>query len=103
MGYGVSKPKNSKKDNPKQSKEPKNKKKFIKIGIGVFVLLLIMSALVLYTKNTTFKEFCDKYIFKKEIYENNLPTIQIDSVDNSHIYAIRQQHCDSGTEFFDII
>jgi len=87
MGCGVSKPKNSKKDNQKQEKKPKNKKRVIRISIGIFIVLLIIAAMLLYTKNDTFKGFCDRYIFKKEVYENNLPTIQIDSIDSSHIYA----------------
>ncbi|MCL2341743.1 MAG: DUF5711 family protein [Firmicutes bacterium] len=64
-----------------------DKKKVIKISAGIFILLLVMGTLLLYTKNDTFRGFFDRYVFRKEVYANNLPNIPIDEVDLSHIYA----------------
>lgn len=75
-------------DNKKVSKDRKiNKKKVVKTIIIIICILLIISASILYTKNEKFREILDKYVFRKEVYENNLPTIEIDSSKNISTYS----------------
>lgn len=74
--------------NENNSKDRKlNKKKIAKFIISLVCIGLIVSSIILYIKNERFREILDIYIFKKEVYENNLPTIKIDSNKNISTYA----------------
>ena len=64
-----------------------NKKKVVNTIIIIICILLIISAVVLYTTNEKYREILDRYVFRKEVYENNLPTIKIDSNKNISTYA----------------
>lgn len=64
-----------------------NKKKVVNIIIIIICILLIISAVVLYTTNEKCREILDRYVFRKEVYENNLHTIKIDSNKNISTYA----------------
>lgn len=71
-----------------KSIKPKiNKKKVWKTAILLFLILLILIFMFLYTKNEKCREIFDKYLFRKEVYENNLSTIKIDSSKNIEICA----------------
>ena len=75
-------------DNEKSNKNRKlNKKKVARVIIIIICVLLIISAVILYIKNEKFREILDRYIFRKEVYENNLPIIKIDSNNNATTYA----------------
>ena len=74
----------SKIDNNKQKV---NKKKVIKIIIILICIILIATTIALYITNEKCREILDKYVFRKEIYENNLPIIEIDSGENVNTYA----------------
>lgn len=77
---------NSKNKLVKQKREI-NKKKVYKVIIIIFFILLLIGITILYTTDENFREIMDKYIFRKEVYENNLPTIEIDSSKNTKVYA----------------
>lgn len=64
-----------------------NKKKVVNTIIIIICILLIISVVVLYTTNEKCREILDRYVFRKEVYENNLPTIKIDSNKNISTYA----------------
>ena len=64
-----------------------NKKKVVNTIIIIICILLIISTVVLYTTNEKCREILDRYVFRKEVYENNLPTIKIDSNKNISTYA----------------
>lgn len=64
-----------------------NKRKIVKIVIFIFLAGLITLGVVLYKKNENVREVLDKYLFRKEAFENNLPTIEIDSSKISGMYA----------------
>ena len=75
-------------------KEPEvrrvNKKKVIIISaIAVFA---IISAIIItiYIKNLEFREWFDKNIFRKEINQDNLISIEIKEGDNPTVYAFNQ-------------
>ena len=70
---------NNKKNKPKKEL---NKKKVLKLSILLACVLLIVIFTILYSTNEKCREIFDKYIFRKEVYENNLPSINIDSSKN---------------------
>lgn len=76
---------NGKKQNG--TKKEINKRKVCKLVIIILIIILFISITTLYTTNEKCREILDKYIFRKEVYENNLPTIQVDSSKNVNIYA----------------
>lgn len=55
-----------------------NKKKIIKLILFVILIILILLFSILYRKNSSVRIFFDKYIFRKDITENTLPSINID-------------------------
>lgn len=73
---------NKKDDNVEKHKI--NTKKVI--GISIFILILVMLIVLgtLYERNRQVRRFFDKYVFMKNVYENNLSKIETDS---SHIFA----------------
>ncbi|MCL2354339.1 MAG: DUF5711 family protein [Oscillospiraceae bacterium] len=81
-GFGLSKPNKSKKEKVKNDID---KRRVIKISIAVFIALLIMVILFIYSNNENFRSFMDTHIFRREVHENNLPEIQIGR--NTHVFA----------------
>ena len=64
----------------------KNKKNILKIGIillGVSLILLIS----LYIANQNVREFFDRYIFRKEIMQDNVVAIDLRSEESEFVYA----------------
>lgn len=70
-----------------------NKGKVVKTIIFVLLIGIIISMVVLYKKNENFREILDKYLFRKETFENNLPYIEIDSSKTLGIYAYSKYIC----------
>ena len=71
---------------PKETKEKKvNKKKVI---ITIIVFLIIISAIYINNKNV--RLWIDKNIFRKEVIQNNLPTIELNESDTQNIYAFNK-------------
>lgn len=74
-------------DNEQKPLKQINRKKLMKtIGI-IIIVLLIITMIILYVKNVKVREFFDKYIFRKEVYENNLDSIALTEEDNNYSYA----------------
>lgn len=64
-----------------------NKKKLaITISIGVLVIIGIV-CFIIYTVNEQFRIFCDTYVFRKEIEENNLSKISIEEINPTNVFA----------------
>lgn len=74
--------------NTKPNKNKLNKKKVI-IIVTLIVILIIMAILTsIYTLNRTFRDNVDKYIFRKNIEENNGPIIELPSqIESNNILA----------------
>ena len=53
----------------------------------IICIALIVSSIIFYIKNEEFRELLDRYVFRKEVYENNLPNIEIDSNKNISTFA----------------
>lgn len=68
-------------------KKELNKKKIWKWIISIVCIVLIVSITILYTTNERFREVLDKYVFRKEVQENNLPSIEVDSSKNVNVCA----------------
>lgn len=66
-------------------KKELNKKKVWKAAIVLLCIALIISFVILYTTNEKCREVFDKYVFRKEVQENNLPSIEIDSSKNINV------------------
>ena len=64
-----------------------NIKKIIKLAIVVLVVALIVTICILYSRNKNVRDFLDKYLFRKETHENDLPYIEIDPSKIIGIYA----------------
>lgn len=73
---------NEKSNNPKKQL---NKKKVWKTVIAFLCIALVISFIILYTTNEKCREVLDKYVFRKEVQENNLPSIEIDSSKNINV------------------
>lgn len=68
-------------------KKELNKGKVIKVIIFIVFILLVCTFIILYTKNDKCRKIFDKYIFRKEVYEDNLPFIEVESSKNINICA----------------
>lgn len=74
-------------DNPKRPKREIDNKKLKKVIIISSVVVVIIAIIILYINSAGFRGFFDKYIFRKEVYENNLDTIVLTEEDNNYSYA----------------
>ena len=64
-----------------------NKGKIVKLVVIILLVVMVITGIILYKKNGSVREVLDKYLFRKETHENNLPTIEIDSSKISGMYA----------------
>lgn len=74
------------KKSPKPEKEVNKKKLIILISVILSIILIIL-IITLYINNSHVRNFFDKYIFRKEVYENNLETISLYEGDSNYSYA----------------
>lgn len=68
------------------------KKILIIASIITFVILLITSAII-YNTNKDFRNFIDKYIFFKNVTEENVPMIEINYDSNTNVIAFGKYIC----------
>lgn len=60
----------------------------------MFVLAIIIATImVIYNSNKNFRNFMDKYIFRKDVTEENVPTIDIDYKSNTNIFTYGKYIC----------
>ena len=76
---------------PKETKEKKvNKKKvIITIIVSIIILFLIIISAI-YINNKNVRVWIDKNIFRKEVIQNNLPTIELNESDTQNVYAFNK-------------
>ena len=75
-------------------KDRKLNKKKIYIIIAMFVLAIIIATMaIIYNSNKNFRNFMDKYIFRKDVTEENVPTIDIDYKSNTNIFTYGKYIC----------
>ena len=65
-----------------------NKKKIGVIIIIVILIIMLVTCVILYNSNKNFRNFMDKYIFRKNVTEEHIPMIEIDYDSNINIISI---------------
>ena len=76
---------------PKETKEKKvNKKKVIITIIAIIIILFLIVISAIYMNNKNVRVWIDKNIFRKEVIQNNLPTIELNESDTQNIYAFNK-------------
>lgn len=76
---------------PKKTKEKKvNKKKVIITIIAIIITLFLIIISAIYINNKNVRLWIDKNIFRKEVIQNNLPTIELNESDTQNIYAFNK-------------
>jgi len=68
-------------------KEKRRNKKMTTLTVITLIAILLLIIISLYMANREFRSFIDKYILRKEIYEENANSITIDTENTSLIYA----------------
>ena len=64
-----------------------NKKKLVILVLLLVLLLAIIATFMTYTMNEKFRIFCDSHIFSKNVKEDSLPSIKIEDINNTKIFA----------------
>ena len=67
-----------------------NKKKIIIISIIIVILIALITISIIYVKNQQVREWIDKNIFRKEVMQNNVTTIELKDEQNNNIYAFNK-------------
>lgn len=76
---------------PKETKEKKvNKKKVIITIIAIIIIIFLIIIIAIYINNKNVRLWIDKNIFRKEVIQNNLPTIELNESDTQNIYAFNK-------------
>ena len=79
------------KDYWKETTEKKlNKKKIMMITIIAMIIIVILLTMVIYCNNKTIREWIDKNIFRKEVIQDNVSTIELTENHNSNICAFNK-------------
>ena len=76
----------------RKDKKPNKKKIYIAISM-VILIILVTTMAVIYNTNKSFRNFMDKYIFRKDVTEENVPTIDIDYNSNTNIFTYGKYIC----------
>ena len=93
--------KNFWKDEEKINKQINKKKIIILVSIVILVVAIATIAIV-YAKNKQARNWIDKNILRKEITQNNLPTIELEESENNDVYAFNKYIGVLGNNKFDI-
>lgn len=71
-------------------KEKMNAKTIIIMSIVIILLIAILSVVIIYCNNQEMREWVDKNIFRKEVMQDNVSTIEIKESENANIYAFNK-------------
>ena len=77
----------------KKSKKKINKKKLAVIITVIIIILMVIITSIIYAYNETFRDFMDKYIFRKNITDENIPIIEIDYDSNTNVIPYGRYIC----------
>ncbi len=78
-------------DNWKEIIKEKINKKTIGIVIIISILLIaILSVIIVYYNNGEVREWIDKNVFRKEVMQDNVSTIELKETETSNIYAFNK-------------
>lgn len=80
-------------ESPNKSKRKINKKKMIiTVSILILILTIVIMAIV-YSCNKPFRKFLDRYLFRKNVSEEKLVSIQLDYDSNVSVIAYNKYIC----------
>ena len=75
-------------------KDRKLNKRKIYIMIAVFIVAIIITTIaIIYNTNKNFRNFMDKYIFRKDITEENVPVVELEYNSNTNIFSYGKYIC----------
>lgn len=75
-------------------KDRKLNKKKIYIMIAVFIVAIIITTMaIIYNTNKNFRNFMDKYIFRKDITEENVLVVELEYNSNTNIFSYGKYIC----------
>ena len=75
-------------------KDRKLNKKKIYILIAVFIIAIIIATIaIIYNANKNFRNFMDKYIFRKDVTEENVPVVELEYNSNTNIFSYGKYIC----------
>lgn len=72
------------------------KRSIIKITVLIIILLLILALIVsifVYYFNIDFRQWCDANVIKKEIFQEDTKSIELDGDSNTKVYAFEKYIC----------
>lgn len=67
-----------------------NKKKLLISTILILAIILIIAVIIIYANNREVREWIDKNIFRKEVMQDKVTTIDLKEFQNSNIYAFNK-------------
>lgn len=67
-----------------------NKKKLLISTILILAIILIIAVIIIYANNRGVREWIDKNIFRKEVMQDKVTTIDLKEFQNSNIYAFNK-------------
>ena len=76
-----------KKDDIQFNNKRLNKRKVMITMVIIVLITIVVIISAIYITNTNFRNLMDQYIFRKNVTENNLQYIDINSESNTYIYA----------------
>lgn len=75
-------------------KDRKLNKRKIYIMIAVFIVAIIITTIaIIYNANKNFRNFMDKYIFRKDVTEENVPVVELEYSSNTNIFSYGKYIC----------
>lgn len=80
-------------DTKKQNLKKTNRKKNIITLLVIIIISLLAVTIALYNVNTSVRDFMDKYILRKNVTEENLPSIDIDYNSNTNVIPYGKYIC----------
>lgn len=80
------------KENATEGIKPKklNKKKIIGIITITILIIVLATIMIIYHNNRQAREWIDKHIFRKEVMQDNVSTIELKENENANIYAFNK-------------
>lgn len=70
-----------------------NKKKLYIVIVIIILIILVITSAIIYNTNKSFRNFMDRYIFRKDVTEENVPIIEIDYDSNTNIFTYGKYIC----------
>ena len=67
-----------------------NKKKIIIVTLIIILIVAIISVITVYVSNKEIREWIDVNIFRKEVVQDKVATIELNDIQNSNIYAFNK-------------